>query len=344
MLRLLQTLPSLDAISAARFADIALANVVREFPGKPDHVLEGDGDVAPPRVLHPSFFGSYDWHSCVHMHWLLVHVRRLHPDLLQRAAIDALLDHNLAPAGIAAECAYLRRPHAQPFERPYGWAWLLKLADELALTDDDGARRWATQLAPLTRAIVDRYLDWLPKVDYPIRYGMHSNSAFGVLFALDYARRTGESKLASLCVDKARAWYGNDRDVPAAWEPSGFDFLSPALVEAELMRRVFAPVDFASWLSAFLPALEERSPAALFTPAAVSDRGDPHVVHLDGLNLSRAWCFRGIASALAECDPRAVAACEAAEIHLVAGREGLDSADYAGGHWLATFAALALGG
>ena len=338
------TPPSLDAASAARFADIALANVVRQYPGKPDHVLGGDADLVPPRELHPAFFGSYDWHSCVHMHWLLVHVRRLYPDLSRRAAIDALLDRHLAPASIAAECAYLRRPDAQSFERPYGWTWLLKLADELALGSDDDARRWVAQLAPLARAFVERYLAWLPKADYPIRYGMHSNSAFGLLFALDFARRADETALAALCIEKARAWFGDDRDVPAAWEPSGSDFLSPALVEAELMRRVLSPIEFASWLSKFLPAMGERRPATLFTPATVSDRADPHIVHLDGLNLSRAWCFRGIASALPERDPRVEAAREAAAVHLAAGRTGLDSADYLGGHWLATFAALALGG
>jgi hypothetical protein len=338
------TLPSLDASSAARFADIALANVVREYPGKADHVLGGDADLLPPRMLHPAFYGSFDWHSCVHMHWLLVHVRRRHPELAQRAAIDALLDRHLAPPNIAAECAYLRRPHAQSFERPYGWTWLLKLADELALSADDDGRRWAMSLAPLARAMVERYLAWLPRADYPIRYGMHSNSAFGLLFALEYARHAGDSVLASLCIDKARAWYGNDRDAPAAWEPSGFDFLSPSLVEAELMRRVLAPDEFAGWLSAFLPGMAERRPPQLLNPVDVSDRGDPHIVHLDGLNLSRAWCFRGIASSLTDDDPRATAAREAAACHAAAGLSGLDSADYLGGHWLATYAALALGG
>jgi len=337
-------LPSLDAHFAARFADIALANIVREFPGKPDHVLGSDADLIPPRVVHPAFFGSYDWHSCVHMHWLLVHVRRLHPSLPQRAAIDDLLDRHLAPVNIAAECSYVERPHAQYFERPYGWTWLLKLSDELSLSTDTDARRWQIQLAPLARVFVARYLGWLPNADYPIRYGMHSNSAFGLLFALDYARRAGEADLATLCADKARRWFGSDRDVPADWEPSGFDFLSPALVEAELMRRVLPAIDFASWLSSFLPDIGARQPATLFTPVTVSDRADPHIVHLDGLNLSRAWCFRGIATAFAEGDPRAAAARDAAAVHLAAGLRGLDTANYLGGHWLATFAALALEG
>ena len=338
------SLPSLDAASASRFADIALANVVREFPGKPDHVLGDDADLVAPRALHPAFYGSYDWHSCVHMHWLLVHVRRRYPDLPQRAAIDARLDRHLTRANVAAECAYLERPLAQSFERPYGWTWLLKLADELALVDDEGARRWAHALAPLTRAIVQRYFAWLPKANYPVRYGMHSNSAFGLMFAIDYARGAGDARLLSAGVDKAMTWFASDRDIPAAWEPSGFDFLSPALVEAELMRKVLGPDEFSRWLSAFLPGMEKCQPETLFTPVAVSDRGDPHIVHLDGLNLSRAWCLRGIASALPVHDPRVECARRAAAAHLAAGLAGLASVDYLGAHWLATFAALALGG
>ncbi len=334
--------PSLGAALAARFAEIALANVVREYPGKAEHVLSGDADLRPPRSLHPAFYGSYDWHSCVHMHWLLVRVRRLHPALPQRAAIDALLDRHLAPANVAAECAYLARPEAATFERPYGWTWLLKLADELARSEDAVARRWREALAPLARAIVDRYLAWLPKADYPVRYGMHSNSAFGVLFALDYARRAGLPELVRAIEARAHAWFAADRDAPAAWEPSGFDFLSPTLVEAELMRRVLAADAFGAWLAAFLPGLAERAPESLFVPVAVSDRGDAHIVHLDGLNLSRAWCFRGIASAFGIDDARAQAARDAAKIHLAAGLAGVERAEYVGSHWLASFAALAL--
>lgn len=333
---------SLDAALAARFADVALANVVREYPGKPDHTLGGDPDLRPPRALHPAFYGSYDWHSCVHMHWLLVRVRRLHPSLPQRAAIDALLDRHLAPPNVAAECAYLARPEAATFERPYGWTWLLKLADELARSDDAPARRWSAALAPLARAVVDRYLAWLPKAYPPVRYGMHSNSAFGVLFALDHARRAGLRELADAIEARARSWFAEDRNAPVAWEPSGFDFLSPSLVEAELMRRVLAADAFGAWLDAFLPGVASGEPESLFTPVAVSDRGDAHIVHLDGLNLSRAWCFRGIASAFGAGDARARAARDAAAIHLAAGLAAVERAEYVGSHWLASFAALAL--
>jgi hypothetical protein len=332
----------LSAAHAERLADLALANVVREYPSKQDHVLGSATDVKPSRSLHPAFYGSFDWHSCVHMHWLLVHVRRQFPTLPQRPAIDALLDRHLTPGAIVAECAYLAQPGTQSFERTYGWAWLLKLSDELAASDDADARRWAATLAPLAQAFVARYLAYLPKQDYPIRYGIHPNSAFGLAFALDYARRAGEHALEALCVAKAHAWYAEDRDAPAAWEPSGADFLSPSLIEADLMRRVVAAPEFAVWLSSFLPGLARRVPATLFAPVAVSDRSDPHIVHLDGLNLSRAWCLGGIAGALPAGDPRVAIAQDAATTHLAAGLAGLDAGDYAGSHWLASFAALAL--
>ncbi len=332
----------LTSTQAEHFAGIALANVDREYPNKQDHVQDGDGDHLPSRLLHPAFHGSFDWHSCVHMHWLLVHVRRRHRHLSRRDAIDAVLDRHLTPASIAGECAYLTRPGARSFERTYGWGWLLKLADELALSDDDDARRWSAALAPLAAAFVTRYLDFLPRADFPIRYGIHPNSAFGLAFALDHARRAGLPALEAMIVTKARAWYGADRDAPAAWEPSGSDFLSPALIEADLMRRVLPRSEFAAWLDGFLPGLAASAPATLFKPVPVSDRGDPQIVHLDGLNLSRAWCWRGIADALPADDRRAGLAREAAARHLAAGLPAIDAGGYAGSHWLASFAALAL--
>jgi len=332
----------LTLMQAERFAGIALANVDREYPNKQDHVQYTDGDHLPSRLLHPAFYGSFDWHSCVHMHWLLVHVRRRHRPLSLRDAIDAVLDRHLTAATIEAECAYLRRPGAGSFERTYGWGWLLKLADELALSDDDDARRWSAALSPLAAAFVTRYLDFLPKADFPIRYGIHPNSAFGLAFALDHARRAGRPALEAMIVSKARAWYGADRDAPAAWEPSGSDFLSPTLIEADLMRRVLPRSEFAAWLDGFLPELAASTPATLFAPVPVSDRSDPQIVHLDGLNLSRAWCWRGIADALPAHDPRAGVAREAAARHLAAGLPAIDAGDYGGSHWIASFAALAL--
>jgi hypothetical protein len=336
------TVPTLTSARAECFAAIALANLVREYPNKQDHVLEDDGDVLPARRLHPAFHTSFDWHSCVHMHWLLVRIRRLHPCVPQRAAIDALLETDLAPEKIGGECAYLARPGSASFERTYGWAWLLKLAAELFCSDDADARRWSTALAPLAEAFVARYLAFLPKADFPIRHGTHPNSAFGLALALDYAHRIGHAAFEALLVAKACAWYGADREAPAAWEPSGADFLSPSLMEAALMRRVLAASDYGSWLACFLPGLARREPATLFSPVTVSDRLDPQIVHLDGLNFSRAWCWRAIASGLAPTDPRATAANEAAAAHLATGIKALDAADYVGGHWLASFAALAL--
>ena len=331
---------TLDAASG--FARIALANIEREFPGKLDHVIGGASDVAAPRALHPAFFGSFDWHSCVHAHWTLVRILKLHPHLPEAPAIRSALDAHLAPHNIAGEVAYLRRPHSRSFERTYGWAWLLKLAVELAGLDDDQGRRCARDLAPLADIFVERFLAYLPNVLYPIRHGVHPNSAFALAFALDYARGCRHAALANLCESKARQWYLGDCGAPAAWEPSGTDFLSPVLIEADLMRRVLDREAFAAWLDGFLPGIVEREPATLFTPAVLSDRSDPAIVHLDGLNLSRAWCWRALARALPEGDPRAQVAVEAASAHLRAGLAGCASGEYVGEHWLATFAVLAL--
>jgi hypothetical protein len=276
------------------------------------------------------------------MHWLLARVRRLFPYLPQRQAIEDLFDDHLSPTNIAAECAYLARPESRSFERTYGWAWLLELATELRRGSDVSSRRWAASLEPLADMLVHRYVEHLPNQRYPLRAGVHSNSAFGILFALDHARAVGESALEALCVERARMWFGGDRDAPVAWEPSGADFLSPALIESELMRRVLSQTEFAAWLELFLPGLARREPATLFTPAEVSDRTDPYIVHLDGLNLSRAWCFRGIASALPAADSRAVILRAACALQLEVGMAGLGGGDYGGEHWLATFATLAM--
>ena len=333
--------PALDHALASRLARIALVNVRTEYPNKPDHVLASPGDVRPSRELHPAFYGSYDWHSCVHMHWLLARLRRLHPGIPERADIAAVFDGHLTDDAIAAECAYLARPHARSFERTYGWAWLVELARELGQDDDSDARRWARALAPLAEAFAARYLDYLPRARYPIRHGMHPNSAFGLAFAIDYARAAGDDALEDACVSRSLAWFAADRDAPAAWEPSGADFLSPALMEADLMRRVLPHGRYGAWLAAFLPGLARREPAALFAPAEVADRADPQIVHLDGLNLSRAWCMRGIANALAPGDPRVAVLLGAADRHVAAGLAGLENAEYVGAHWLATFAVLA---
>jgi hypothetical protein len=334
----------LDADFAARCAATALVNVDREYPHKLDHVMAGDADAASPRSLHPAFHGSFDWHSCVHMHWLLARVLRRHPQLTCAGDIGRVFDRHLSRDAIAAEVAYLRRPGTGSFERTYGWAWLLKLAQEIAAGPGEAFRRWQGNLAPLADAFVARYLDYLPKANHPLRGGMHANSAFGLAFALDHGRALGEPALVALCEAKAREWFGADRDYPAAWEPSGSDFLSPALMEADTMRRVLGRDEFASWLTAFLPGLADGEPATLFTPTEPSDRSDPQIVHLDGLKLSRAMCCNGIAAALSAGDARIPVLQAAAAAHLTAGMRGLESDDFMGGHWLATFAVLALDG
>lgn len=332
---------TLTATLAESLTHTALANIVREYPGKPDHVLGGAHDVRSPRALHPAFYGSFDWHSCVHMHWLLARLRRLVPGLPQRAGIAEAFNH-LTEANIAAECAYLARPEARSFERTYGWAWLLELVHELGRAEDADATRWHGVLEPLARVFVARFLDYLPRQRYPLRQGLHANSAFALAFALDYARAERCEALAELVSTTALRWFGGDRDAPAAWEPSGADFLSPSLMEANLMRRVLAPDAFAGWLGHFLPGIAANAPLSLFAPVPVDDRSDPYLVHLDGLNFSRAWCLAGIARSLPPTDARVTVLRDAATTHVTAGMTGLASYDYVGTHWLATFALLAL--
>jgi hypothetical protein len=321
---------------AESFAATALGHVARPYPYALMRVVAGPGEVVEPRVQHPIFFGSYDWHSCVHGHWLLARLLRLYPELAVAPRIGAHFDATFTPANVAAESAFLDRPVGQTFERPYGWAWLLKLAAELAKLGGP----WGEILAPLSELVAARLRAFLPKADYPIRSGAHFNTAFALLLALDYARAAHDGALAGLIVEKACAWHGADSDCQA-WEPSGDDFLSPTLTEALLMRRVLEPEAFRRWFAAFLPQAGEGRPKTLFVPAKVSDRTDGKIAHLDGLNLSRAWCWRGVASALETADPARSRALDAAERHLAAATPHLTS-DYMGEHWLASFAVLAL--
>jgi len=323
----------LDAALAARFAAIALGHVGKEYPHKLDHVLLGDEDALPPRLLHPVFFGSFDWHSCVHGWWTLLTLRRLFPQMPEASEIAARADASFTPEKIAAERAYLERPLSAGFERPYGWAWLLYLHLEAARHGD---RRWAAELEPLARAFAERLRHYLDILTYPIRTGTHFNSAFALVLASEWAERFDPGLQAAIA-GRAGQWFGEDRDCQA-WEPSGDDFLSSALTEALCMLRTQPPETFASWFADFLPRLAERQPATLFRPATVSDRSDGKIAHLDGLNLSRAWCWRALAPAL----PAAAGLVgETAERHLDAAMPHI-AGDYAGEHWLASFALLAL--
>lgn len=324
--------------TGARFTAIALGHVTREYPNKPDHTLAGPQDARTPASLHPVFYGSYDWHSCVHGYWLLARLLRLFPAAPPAAEIEALFDRQLVPDKVAAECAYLAAPTARGFKRPYGWAWLLKLADELAGLPDP---RWAGALSPLAAAFAQRFRDFLPIASYPVRVGTHFNTAFALRMAADYAAGTDDAALLGLLVRTGERWYGDDADCPAWGEPSGDDFLSSALIEAECMRRLLPPGHFLPWFERFLPGLAERQPATLFRPAEATDRSDGKIAHLDGLNLSRAWCFRALAHALPTQDAGGTAMRDAAERHLDASLPHL-SGDYMGEHWLASFALLAL--
>ncbi len=327
---------------ASQLARLPLASLHRALPHKLDHVVNEPSDVQHPRALHPSFYGCFDWHSSVHGHWMLVRLLRTCA-LPEDRAIRSALATTLTAENLAVECRYFNAPNRQSFERTYGWAWLLLLAAELHGFADRDARQWAANLHPLADTIVQRYLDFLPKQTYPIRSGVHANTAFGLAFALDYARAVKHAALETLIVDTAVRYYGNDTDYPAAWEPSGEDFLSPALVEADLMRRVLPAADLAPWLRRFLP---RGLPGSLVTPATVSDRSDPKLAHLDGLNLSRAWCLQALAAALTDVDPLDLlgATCaSAAEAHAREGLAHVATGDYAGEHWLASFAVYLLG-
>ena len=320
--------------TAARFAEIALGHVRQEYPHKLDHVLDGPEDVLGPRALHPIFHGSFDWHSCVHGYWLLLRVRRLFPELPVCARIEALADEMLTSAKVAGELDYLDRAYSGGFERPYGWAWLLALHREAALQD---RLDWAQALQPLATAFAERFMIYLSKLTYPIRVGTHYNTAFAMVLALDWAQEW-YPPLAGLIRLRAAAYYGEDWNCPG-WEPGGDEFLSSALIEALCMKRVLAPDRFRTWLDGFLPHLGAGEPRSLFTPAMVSDRSDGKIAHLDGFNLCRAWCWRGLADALEPAlAERALATADAhldASLPFVAG-------DYMGEHWLATFALLAL--
>ena len=282
---------------ASQFVTLALSHVSREYPNKLEHVLTGPTDLRTPSELHPVFFGSFDWHSCVHAFWLMARCLRQCPGLPQRDAIHALFDARLTETHVATEVSYLEPAHRATFERPYGWAWVLMLAAELAQHDTPDGRRWSAAITPLARTIAEKWLAFLPRATYPIRVGTHFNTAFAIALSLEYTRTCPHPALETALHDAARRWYGADRACQA-WEPGGDEFLSSALIEAECMRRVLPPSEFATWFALFLPKLAAGEPASILTPAVVSDRTDGKIAHLDGLNLSRAWCWRKLADAL----------------------------------------------
>ena len=333
---------NLSEKQASHFAALALKCVNREFPNKPEHVMNNVSEVQGPKALHPAFYGCYDWHSSVHGHWMLIRLLKTFPSLPESAQIREALNANLTAENIQQEVAYMKQPNRQSFERTYGWAWALKLAEELHSWNDADGKRWAENLQPLAETLSKSYATFLPKQTYPIRTGVHPNTAFGLAFALDYAKTVGDGELESLLNERSRSYFAGDADYPGAWEPGGEDFFSAALMEADLMRRVMKPREFATWFHRFLPGVAKGNPAALLQPATVTDRTDPKLVHLDGLNLSRAWCMRSIAAALPESDPARKVLSVSADKHATAALAHVASGDYAGEHWLASFAVYLL--
>lgn len=331
---------------APAYAQVAVATIGREFPGDAWHTWRSPGDAPPrPRERTPVFWGSYDWHSSVEMHWVLVRLLRLVPGAFPASEARAVLGARFGASALAREAAFIADPDNRNRERPYGWGWALALAHELESWADPDGGRWRARFQPLVDALEANFLAWLPRATYPVRHGVHSNSAFGLGLALPHAEgraAAGDARLLDAFASAAHRWFDADVSAPGAWEPSGFDFLSPTLAEAELMSRLLPGRHFPAWLARFLPDIADGEPAALFRPAIVSDASDGQIAHLHGLNLSRAWCWRRIAEALPADDPRVAVAATAARVHAAAGLPHVIGGDYMVEHWLAAYAVLLL--
>jgi len=327
-----------DQVAAERFASLALECVHRPYPNKIAHVLQSDADAKTPRDLTPAFYGCFDWHSAVHGHWLLARLARTFPDAPFTEPAKKALAQSLTKSNIAAETAYLTADGRASFERPYGLAWLLQLSAELREWDDPLGRQLSENIRPLEAATVARLSIWLPKLSHPVRSGEHSQSAFALGLMLDWARVAGDRDFEALVAGRIRAFYLSDRDCPLAYEPSGEDFLSPCLAEADAVRRVLPPVEYAAWLGSFFPTIPRDTATEWIRPGVVTDKTDGKLVHLDGLNLSRAWMLEGISSGLPAGDPRIAAVDAAARAHKQSGLEAITGQHYEGGHWLGSFA------
>jgi len=331
-----------NTTTADHFAGLAMGCIQKPFPYKPGHVIQHATDNDLPVTMHPSFYGCFDWHSSVHGHWMLIRLLNLFPQMERADEIRVMLAANLTKVNLDQEADYFSRTGTKSFERTYGWAWLLKLVEELHDWNDDDGRLWRENIRQLEGVIVDRYLDFLPRQEYPIRTGEHTNTAFGLAFAWDYAHKVGNNELKTTVERRAKEYYLKDQNCPASWEPGGSDFLSPCLEEADLMRRIIPIEAYWYWLHHFLPGIEEAKPLNLYKPVNVSDRTDPKIVHLDGLNLSRAWCLYGIRNTLYSKDDHSTIIEQAANAHLRATLPHISSGDYVGEHWLGSFAVYAL--
>lgn len=326
----------------AAFAKLALNGISREFPNKPSNVMDSAGDVRSPREMHPVFYGSFDWHSSVHGHWMLAKLLKNHPNHPMSGEIRENLNRQLTTVELQSEAEYFAADYNKSFERMYGWAWLMQLVAELESWDDGDANRWRENLRPLENQVLNRMNDYLPKLSFPIRTGVHQDTGFAIGMLLDYARVTRRHELERLLIEKAKEFYLDDVNYPAHYEPSGHDFFSSGFNEADLMRRVLDPQEFSRWLDHFLPQLDADDMGSMMIPVEVSDVTDGHLVHLAGLNLSRSWTMKGIAAALADSDPRKPILLASAAEHGEAGLKYVTSGHYEGEHWLASFAVYML--
>jgi hypothetical protein len=330
---------------AAGYVEVALANITREYPNMPYFIATGPGPYPTHREYHPAFYGCFDWHSCVEMHWVVVRLLRLFPNAVPDDAARAILDENLTAENIATEVRFFGDPNHRALERPYGWGWYLTLAHELETWDDPDGRRWAATVAPLADLLTNNIVGWLSLMTYPQRTGLHPNTAFGLSRCFDYAQLRagrGDQALLSAIRTAASRWFLDDTDYPAHYEPDGADFLSAALSEAELLSRLLDTSAFSDWLRRFLPDIAASQPAALFQPVTVADSADGQIAHLHGLNLSRAWAFVTLADHLPAGDARIAPLLAAAERHAAAALPHVAGSDYMVEHWLAAYATLLL--
>jgi len=328
--------PVLNLEQANRLAALPLTCLQQEYPNKLSQTLSDSTSLAPPRKLHPAFYGCFDWHSSVHGHWMLVRLLKEFPTMDRAEEVRERLRSNISASNILAELKYFQRQQEKSFERTYGWAWLLKLAEELHTWDAPLAQDLSKNLKPLIDLIISRYIEFMPKLKYPIRVGEHTNTAFGLTFAWDYAVAVGQQELQELIRERAISFYQDDKHCPISWEPSGYDFLSPCLEEIDIMRRVLDQHTFGDWLETFMPGLQQSSFELL--PGEVSDRNDGKLVHLDGVNFSRAWCLYGIAKTLPEYQHLE----DIAHHHVNYSLSNIVDGGYEGEHWLASFALYAL--
>ncbi len=332
----------LDGSTANQWGQLVLAGVETEFPNKLSLVYSNEDQIGTPREHFPAFYGSYDWHSSVHGHWVLIRLLRYHATIESAPQIREVLNRHLSEANLQKEAEFFARDEQKAFERMYGWAWFLRLVMELEDWEDPDAERWREYVRPLENVLVKRIEAYLPLLSYPIRIGQHTDTGFALGQILDYARAIGQSRLERLVVDRATAFYAADTDYPVHYEPSGHDFFSSCWNEADLMRRVLAEPEFEQWLDKFVPTLAEQLADGTIAPVRVSDVSDPKIVHLAGLNLSRAWCLQSVASALRDDHPLREPLVESASSHLSAGLAYINSGHYEGDHWLATFGLYAV--